>query len=177
MFNKNQVIDLTESTSVLPHLDPLQKLPYAKVVQANSQSQSPATDTLDLLTTPAEIVKTKENIPEKLPASLPQSSDGFIGVERKKRRNYKHFFLSGIAENVNEDQIYSYLVERNVTPNNITIFQSKRVGISAKIRIPLASSPIVLQENFWPKYFFANRGCKNPRKAKEKAQHRKMARP
>ena len=26
--DKNQVIDLTESTSVLPHLDPLQKLPY-----------------------------------------------------------------------------------------------------------------------------------------------------
>ena len=58
--DKNQVIDLTESTSVLPHLDPLQTLPYAKVVQANSQSQSPATNTLDLLTKPAEKVKTKE---------------------------------------------------------------------------------------------------------------------
>ncbi len=31
--DKNQVIDLTESTSVLPHLDPLQKLLYANVVQ------------------------------------------------------------------------------------------------------------------------------------------------
>jgi hypothetical protein len=168
--DKNQVIDLTESTSVLPHLDPLQKLPYAKVVQANSQSQSPATDTPDLVTKPAEKVKTKENIPAKPPASLPQSSDGFIGVERKKRRNYKHFFLSGIAENVNEDQIYSYLVERNVTPNNITIFQSKRVGtISAKIRIPLASSPIVLQENFWPKYVFCKPWLQKPKESERRS--------
>jgi hypothetical protein len=61
-------------------------------------------------------------------------------------------------------------VERNVTPNNITIFQSKRVGtISAKIRIPLASSPIVLQENFWPKYVFCKPWLQKPKESERRS--------
>ena len=53
------------------------------------------------------------------------SSDGFIGVERKRKRN-KSFFLSGIDENVKECQIYSYKAERNVAPTKILMFQSRR---------------------------------------------------
>ena len=79
-------------------------------------------------------------------------SDGFIGVQRK-RRKFKQFFLSGIADDVNESQIISYLAERNIKPNNILIFRSRRKGtISVKIGIPLASVSTVLEENFWPDY-------------------------
>ena len=42
------------------------------------------------------------------------SSDGFIGIERK-RRKFKQFFLSGIADQVNESQIISCLAKRNIT--------------------------------------------------------------
>ncbi len=79
-------------------------------------------------------------------------SDGFVGVQRK-RRTFKQFFLSGIADDVNESQITSYLAKRNIKANNIFIFRSQRRGtISVKIGIPLASVSTVLEENFWPKY-------------------------
>jgi hypothetical protein len=82
------------------------------------------------------------------------SEESFIvWVERKMRARYKQFFLSCIAESVNKDQIYSYLNTRNITPNNISTFRSKRRGtISAKISIPAASSSDVLGVNFWPKH-------------------------
>jgi hypothetical protein len=61
-------------------------------------------------------------------ATLPNNSEeGFIGVERKKRPKHKQFFLSCIAESVKKYQIYSYLNTRNVTPNNISTFRSKRI--------------------------------------------------
>ena len=53
--------------------------------------------------------------------------DGFIGVERKRNKT-KQLFLTGIAENVKENQIQSYLIDRDVTPTRTTIFQSKRKG-------------------------------------------------
>ena len=85
-------------------------------------------------------------------ASCSNSCDGFIGVDRKRRR-YKKFFLSGIAENVKESQKYSYLSQRGIIPSVISIFKSKRRGtISAKIHVPSASSSIVLENDFWPKF-------------------------
>ena len=78
--------------------------------------------------------------------------DGFIGVERKRNKT-KQLFLTGIAENVKEYQIQSYLEDRDVTPTRITLFQSKRKGtISAKVNIPSASLPLVQHEHFWPKF-------------------------
>lgn len=86
----------------------------------------------------------------KLPNGL--SSDGFIGVERKRKRN-KSFFLSGIDENVKECQIYSYMAERNVIPTKILMFQSKRKGtVSAKILVPSNCSSQILSEHFWPEF-------------------------
>jgi hypothetical protein len=41
------------------------------------------------------------------------TSDDFIGVDRKRKRN-KSFFLSGMDENVKESQIYSYMAKRNI---------------------------------------------------------------
>ena len=84
--------------------------------------------------------------------SCSDSWDGFIGVDRKRRR-HKKFFLSGIAENVKESQIYSYLSQRGIIPSLISIFKSKRRGtISAKIHVPSASSSIVLKKNFWSQF-------------------------
>ena len=78
--------------------------------------------------------------------------DRFIGVDRKRNKT-KQLFLTGIAENVKEYQIQSYLEDRDVTPTRITIFQSKRKGtISAKVNIPSASLPLVQHEHFWPKF-------------------------
>ena len=79
-------------------------------------------------------------------------ADGFIGVDRKRRR-HKKFFLLGIAENVKESQINSYLSQRGIIPSVISIFKSKRRGtISTKIHVPSASSSIVLKKDFWPKF-------------------------
>jgi hypothetical protein len=76
----------------------------------------------------------------------------FIGVERR-RNKIKSFFLAGIAENVTESQVFSYLKKRNVTPTHVRIFQSRRKGtLSAKINIPSKDCPIVSEENFWPKF-------------------------
>ena len=84
--------------------------------------------------------------------TCPDSWDGFIGVDRKRRR-YKKFFLSGISENVKESQIYSYLSQRGIIPSVISIFKSKRRGtISAKIHFPSASRSTVVKKDFWPKF-------------------------
>ena len=91
------------------------------------------------------------------------SWDGFIGVDRKRRR-YKKFFLSGIAENVKESQIYSYLSQRGIIPSVISIFKSKRRGtISAKIHVPSASSSIVLKRTFGLNLFVVKPGLKKQR--------------
>ena len=89
----------------------------------------------------------------ELPANKPVViDDGFIGVERKRNR-IKQLFVTGIAKNVKENQIQSYLEDRDVTPTRITIFQSKRKGtISAKVNIPSVSLPLVQHEHFWPKF-------------------------
>ena len=80
------------------------------------------------------------------------TSDGFIGVERKRKRN-KSFFLSGIEENVKKSQVYSYMVDRHIVPIKISLFKSKRKGtVSARILIPSNCSEKVLSKNFWPKF-------------------------
>ena len=77
-------------------------------------------------------------------------SDGFVGVVRNRTRT-KKYFVSGIAENVNENHILSYLREREITPTYISIFRSKRRGsLSAKINIPKAVCSLVEQKGFWP---------------------------
>lgn len=79
-------------------------------------------------------------------------SEGFTGVERK-RNKIKKFFVTGIAENVKESQILSYLQRQNITPTYISIFSSKRRGtLSAKIHVPSAVSKLVQEDNFWPKF-------------------------
>ena len=90
-------------------------------------------------------------------------ADGFIGVDRKRRR-HKKFFLSGIAENVKESQIYSYLSQRGIIPSVISIFKSKRRGtISTKIHVPSASSSIVLKRTFGLNLFVVKPGFKKQR--------------
>ena len=59
--------------------------------------------------------------------------------------------MSGIAENVNENHILSYLREREIIPAYISIFRSERRGsLSAKISIPKAVCSLVEQKGFWP---------------------------
>ena len=162
--DNNEVCDYSITTDMSPQPGLTQKPSYADTLQGNPQSQILISNSSDHLTKPVEKAKTKKILQTNPPVSVTNSSDGFIGVARKRRRNYKQFFLSGIAKNVNEDQILSYLVERNVTPNNIAIFQSKRVEtISAKIRIPSASSAIVLQEDFWPKFILCKPWLQKPK--------------
>ena len=76
-------------------------------------------------------------------------SDGFVGVIRNRTRT-KKYFVSGIAENVNENHILSYLREREIIPTYISIFRSKRRGsFSAKINIPKAVCSLFEQKGFW----------------------------
>ena len=79
-------------------------------------------------------------------------SDGFIGVKRKRNRIRK-FFLSGIAENVNDQDILCYLEKRKVIPTYLSLFKSKRKGsISAKLHVQANVCPLIENETFWPKF-------------------------
>ena len=79
-------------------------------------------------------------------------SDGFIGVKRKRNR-IKKFFLSGIAENVNDQDILCYLEKRKVIPTYLSLFKSKRKGsISAKLHVQANVCPLIENETFWPKF-------------------------
>ena len=149
--NDMSYTNLNESNTGISLLNAQQT--YAEVVKSPSGLESPSN-----ITTCAVKTTEKENNQGKLDKVLDcDSSDGFIGIECK-RRKFKQFFLSGIADQVNESQIISYLAKRNITPKNISIFRSKRKGtVSAKIYIPTASASVVLEKNFWPKYVH---GCK-----------------
>jgi hypothetical protein len=124
---KSQLVkeSLSKSISELSLEPTLESLPSVNNNNANGQ-QSPQLDTIN--------------------------DDGFIGVERKRKRN-KKFFLSGIANGVKENHIYTYLTKRNIVPSSILTFQSRRKGtMSAKICIPSTFSKSVLEDNFWPKF-------------------------
>lgn len=69
-------------------------------------------------------------IPKNTPPNneLPANVEyGFKGVERRRNR-MKRFFLSGIAKNITEKNIQTYLEKRNVKPTQISIFKSCREG-------------------------------------------------
>ncbi len=65
-------------------------------------------------------------------------------VSSASEKKTKKFFLTGIAENVKEKQILSYLEHRNIFPTYISVFPSRRRGtLSCKIHIPLAVSTFI----------------------------------
>lgn len=112
-------------------------------------------------------IKNIPGSPQIIHSSTPSSNlaGGFIGVKRKRRPKCKQFFLSGIAETVNKDQIFSYLATKGITLTNIFTFQSKRRGtISAKISIPSVSSSRVLEKNFWPEHVLCKPWLQNENK-------------
>ena len=104
-------------------------------------------------------------------AKLSCDSDGFVGVVRNRTRR-KKYFVSGIAENVNENHILSYLREREITPTYISIFRSKRRGsLSAKVNIPKAVCSLVEQKGFWPMHVSC-KPWKPSNQEKNSVQHR-----
>ena len=89
---------------------------------------------------------------EKPDASLNDSADEFIGVQRQHRK-IKKFFLSRIGTNVNERQIISCLEKRKVRPTHLVLFKSKCKGtLSAKIHIPTACCSLIQNKTFWPEF-------------------------
>ena len=63
------------------------------------------------------------------------------------------FFLSGIATNVNERQILSYLEKRKVKPTHLVLFKSQPKGtLSAKIHVPTAYCSLIQNKTFWPEF-------------------------
>ena len=95
----------------------------------------------------------------------PTNIDGeFKGVERR-RNKIKHFFLSGISEDTNENQIMSYLNKRNIKPTRVSVFKSRRKGSnSAKVSIPSSATPMLENENFWPDFVKCKPWRKKPKK-------------
>lgn len=99
------------------------------------------------------------NKPGHAPQSPQRKTDGstsdpvgFIGVERKRNKT-KKFFVTGIADNVKESQILSYLERRKIIPTYFSIFPSQRRGtLSFKINVPSAVSSLVQEVDFWPKF-------------------------
>ena len=99
---------------------------------------------------PDEIISQEES--HESHQSHQPDDDGFVGVKRRRKR-YRKFFQSGIADNVKESQIYSYLYKKNISPSHVSVFQSRRIGtLSAKIQIPVTSCTSVLEEHLWPKF-------------------------
>ena len=98
-------------------------------------------------------------------------SDGFVGVVRNRTRT-KKYFVSGIAENVNENHILSYLREQEIIPTYISIFRSKHRGsLSAKINILKAVCSSVEQKGFWPMHLSC-KPWKPSNQDKNSVQHR-----
>ncbi len=154
----------TQDTAEIPA-----QLIYAKVV-----ASQPALDNTGEITKKSNPSKksndTEQDQQQKTSESSNDIDDGFIGVERKRNKT-RQLFLTGIAENVKEEQIQSYLKNRNINPTRITIFQSRRKGtISAKVNIPSAALSSVQQEYFWPKFVTCKpwRSNANGRKAERK---------
>ena len=78
--------------------------------------------------------------------------------------------MSGIAENVNENHILSYLREREIIPTYISIFRSKcRGSLCAKINIPKAVCSSV--KGFWPMHVSC-KPWKPSNQEKNSVQHR-----
>ena len=141
----NEVIETSIITQQKPSYAEVEALSSALVNSAKTSEQSEVSE------------NQSSKIVEK---TCSDSWDGFIGVDRKRQR-HKKFFLSGIAENVKESQIYSYLSQRGIIPSVISIFKSKRRGtISAKIHVPSASSSIVLKKDFVLNLFVVKPGFK-----------------
>ena len=129
-------------------MQPLVKSQLVKESLSKSVSESPLEPTLESLPS----VNNNNANGQQSPQLDTINDDGFIGVERKRKRN-KKIFLSGIANGVKENHKYTYLTKRNIVPNSILTFQSRRKGtMSAKICIPSTFSKSVLEENFWPKF-------------------------
>jgi hypothetical protein len=147
--NDMSYINLNESSTGASLLNTKQKSTYAEVVKSFSGLGKSWSN----IANSAVKATGKENNQAKLDKVLRcNSSDGFFVIKRK-RRKFKQFFLSGIADDVNESQVISYLAKRNIIPNNIFIFRSQRRGtVSAKICIPVILASVVLEENVWPKY-------------------------
>ena len=126
------------------HASSQQKLSYAEVLSMGDH---------DDLSLPARKASENVNFQKNSNVNLSKDpSDGFVGVKRK-RKNYRQFFLSGISKDVNDSQIALYLAKRNVIASHISLFPSKRLGtISAKVGIPQASVSKVQEQNFWPKF-------------------------
>ena len=126
------------------HASSQQKLSYAEVLSVGDH---------DDLSLPATKASENVNFQKNPDVNLSKDpSDGFVGVKRK-RKNYRQFFLSGISKDVNDSQIALYLAKRNVIASHISLFPSKRLGtISAKVGIPQASVSKVQEQNFWPKF-------------------------
>ena len=83
----------------------------------------------------------------------PTNIDGEFKDVDRRRNKIKHFFLSGISEDVNKNQIMSYFNKRNITPTRISVSKSGRKGSnSAKVSIPSSATPMLENENFWPKF-------------------------
>ncbi len=119
---------------------------YAEVVKSPSGMESPSN-----ITTCVVKATEKENNQGKLD-KMPDcdSSDGFIGIERK-RRKFKQFFLSGIADQVNESQIISCLAKRNITQKTSYSEASVKVLFLQRFTFQLLQHQL-----FWKKTFGRN---------------------
>ena len=140
------------STSVIPPLGVVESVPVGNYDKTYAEA----------LSTHLLINKDTSSLSN---AQSPINIDGeFKGVERR-RNNIKHFFLSGISEDVNENQIMSYLNKRNIKPTRISVFKSRRKGSnSAKVSIPSSATPLLENENFWPEFVKCKPWRKKPKK-------------
>ena len=141
--HKTNYTVLSELIADEGHASSQRKLSYAEVLSVGDH---------DDLSLPATKASEYVNFQKNPDVNLSKDpSDGFVGVKRK-RKNYRQFFLSGISKDVNDSQIALYLAKRNVIASHISLFPSKRLGtISAKVGIPQASVSKVQEQNFWPK--------------------------
>ena len=138
-----------------------EKLRATKSVQGNNNSKQGARQQKPTYAEAVEHQPASSSMSKRRKASNKKATDEsknepasyeFIGVERRCNK-IKSFFLAGIAENVTESQVFSYLKKRNITPTHVRIFQNRRKGtLSAKINIPSKDCLIVSEENFWPKF-------------------------
>jgi hypothetical protein len=64
----------------------------------------------------------------------------------------KRYYIGGIHSKSTESGLEEYLTERGVNPVELSLFESKRGNLCAKVTIPHYEDYIIQDVNFWPRF-------------------------
>jgi hypothetical protein len=64
----------------------------------------------------------------------------------------KRYYVGGIHPDSTDGGLEEYLTERGINPTELSLFESKRGNLCAKITIPYYEAFIIEDPEFWPRF-------------------------